>query len=92
MNRHERRANRAKGIDIGDLEVKHGGRTLDFKVLVNTDEPIEEVLMRIREAAQGPNLKMVMVAGGELEPADAIKVWEALLPVMEEQAKKGGVA
>lgn len=86
MNRHERRANRAKGI--GDLEVRHGGRTLDFKVLVNTDEPIEEVLRRIKQAAQGPNLSMTMVAGGELEPGDAVKVWEALLPVMEEQANR----
>lgn len=92
MNRHERRANRAKGVGIGDTEVKHGGRTLDFKVLVNTDEPIEQVLMRIKTAAQGPNLSMAMVAGGELEPEDAAKVWEALLPMMEEEAKKGGTA
>lgn len=95
MNRHERRANRSKGIDVGDTEVKHGGRTLDFKVLVNTDEPIEQVLMRIKTAAQGPNLSMAMVAGGELEPEDAVKVWEALLPIMEEQGQgkgQGGTA
>ena len=91
-NRHERRKARAQGVDIGDAEVKYDGRTLDFKVLVNTDEPIELVLIRIKEAAQGPGLRMTMVAGGELEPDDAKKVWEALLPVMEEQAAKGGVS
>lgn len=90
-NRHERRRARSQGIDVGDTEVKYDGRTLDFKVLVNTDEPIEQVLIRIKEAAQGPKLCMVMVAGGVLEPEDAVKVWEALLPVMEEQAAKGGV-
>jgi hypothetical protein len=90
MNRHTRRANRSRGIDVGDTEVKYDGRTLDFKVVVNTDEPIEEVLMRIKEAAQGPRQRMAAVFAGELEPDQANKFWEVMIPIVKQEAEKGG--
>lgn len=92
MNRHERRASRAKGIDIGETVVKYDGRTHKFEIFVNTDESAEAVLMRIKEAAQGPKLAMVVAMGGELQPEDAKRVWEALIPIMDREAAKGGVA
>lgn len=92
MNRHERRAAKAQGIDIGIPEVRYGGRTLEVKVIINTDEPIEEVVGRIIPVAKGPNKRMVIVAGGVVETEHAKAIWDEFIPNAIEQARKGGMA
>jgi hypothetical protein len=55
MNRKLRRASSSKkasvAVDIGGTDVRHGGRTLQITVSVNTDEDEMTVLERVRAAA-----------------------------------------
>lgn len=89
MNRRERRA---RGIDVGQAEVLFEGRTLEVKVVINTDETVEEVVARLIDPAKGPKRRMVLVAGGEVEVEVAKKLWEAVLPSVRQQASKGGTS
>lgn len=56
-------------------ELLHGGRTLEVRIYVNTDEPAEALLARLQGPAQGPELRMVLFAISEIDPAAAEKLW-----------------
>lgn len=90
MNRQQRRAQ--KGVDVGDTTVKFGGRTLEVKILINTNESLDEVVDRLITPAKGPGKRMVVVSGGEVAIEDAKKFWDEVLPHVEQQAKSGGVS
>lgn len=92
MNRHHRRATKAQGLDIGISEVRYEGRTLEVKIIINTDESVEEVVSRVIPAAKGPNRRMVIVTGGIVKSEHAKKIWDAFLPHIKDQARKGGIA
>jgi len=53
------------------------GRTLELRVLVNTDEDLAEVLERVRLAAAGPRARMT-VAGAVLVDEDLAERWTRL--------------
>jgi hypothetical protein len=91
MNRQQRRAAKAQGIDVGDMEVRYGGRTLQLTVVINTDETIEEVTMRIKSAASGPRQRMCVVGGGIVDDQMAKEFWEGVIPTLKQEAKRGGV-
>lgn len=92
MSRHERRAQASKGADVGDTTIKFGGRTLEVKILINTNESLDEVVARLITPAKGPGKRMVVVSGGEVSKEDAEKFWSTLIPIAEQQAKSGGVS
>lgn len=92
MNRQQRRGYKAQGIDIGESDVRFNGRTIDVRVFVNTDEPIEVVAARIQQAAKGPHKRMAAVTGGVLDSEDAKRVWDTIVPMAADAAKKGGYA
>lgn len=92
MNRHERRAAKAQGLDIGIPEVRYEGRTLEVKVIINTDESVNDVVGRIIPAAKGPGRRMVIVMGGEVPLDQSTKLWDEFLPTAKDQARKGGIA
>lgn len=92
MNRYQRRAHAAKGIDVGDTTVKFGGRTLEVKILINTDESLNDVVSRLLAPARGPAKRMVVVTGGEIDIEAGKKFWEDVLPHVEQQARSGGVS
>lgn len=81
MNRRERRAQQSwarKDPRLQGMEIRYGGRTLSFEVMVNTDEDPERVAWRIKKMAPGPKQAMTIVAArkpGPLEITDPI--WEA---------------
>lgn len=87
MNRQERRK---RGIDIGQTGVQFNGRTLKVEVIINTDESLENVVSRIIPAAKGPHSRMVIVTGGVVPEDDAKGVWDVVIPIAEDQARKGG--
>ncbi len=80
-----------RGIDIGDTSVRFGGRTLEVVIRINTDETLEEVVSRTAPAAKGPASRMALVSGRELSSEEASKLWTLVIPIVKEQAKKGGV-
>jgi len=73
MNRHERRAQAAKRIGA---DVRYGGRTIEIKVFVNTDEDEHAVVKRVQDAAKGPKKCMTVVMAGFLSEEDAKRVWD----------------
>ncbi len=81
MNRHDRRAQAsqerrdAAAKKLG-ADVRYGGRTLEVKVFVNTDEDEREVALRVQAAAKGPKGCMTVLTAGILDASDAEKVWE----------------
>jgi hypothetical protein len=95
-NRHERRAAAKKAQQeaaaSGDkrlkgMEIRYGGRTLTVTAYINTDEPIEQIVERVKIAARGPKFDMVLVAGGEVETDAAQDLWDATFPAMVDSAK-----
>jgi len=81
--------NKNKG-GVGELEVKYDGRCLKFEVIINTDEPDFALAERLQKAASGPGQRMALVMGGVLEPEDAKTVWDKVLPMMKNAARKHG--
>lgn len=92
MNRKERRAHEAQGIDIGDPTVRYDGRTIEVKVVVNTDESVETVIARLIPAGKGPGKRMVVISGGVVEPEAAATFWNGVIPNAVRQAKSGGTS
>ncbi len=92
MNRKERRASQAQGIDIGETDVRFGGRTIEVRVFVNTDEPAEVVGARVQAAAKGPGLRMAAALVGELDAEQAAEVWAGFVLQATRAAKSGGTA
>ncbi len=92
MNRHERRAAQARGINIGATDVRFDGRTIEVRVFVNTDEPAEVVGARVQAAAKGPQLRMAAALVSELNAEQSAKVWEGLVSEATRAAKSGGEA
>jgi hypothetical protein len=95
VNRKERRAEKAKtgkfkGSDsrLEGAELKYQGRTLSVHVVLNTDESLEAVVERLRQAAPGPKRVMVLLAGGELHPQDAELIWNKTWHAAEETVKR----
>ena len=78
---------RLKGV-----EVRHGGRTINIQVFVNTDEDVNAVIERVRVAAQGEQVNMVLVGGGvltkEKDKADAERMWASSISAAKERLGK----
>ncbi|HEX7273120.1 MAG TPA: hypothetical protein VF420_13315 [Casimicrobiaceae bacterium] len=55
---------------LGSRAVLFGGRTIEVRVYVNTDETVEQVVKRLRPAAAGPFKRMTLLAGGERDGDD----------------------
>lgn len=92
MNRKERRSAKAQGIDIGQTDVRFGGRTVEVRVFVNTDEDEAVVGARVQAAAKGPQLRMAAALVSVLEAEQASAVWDTLVPQAISAAKSGGEA
>jgi hypothetical protein len=90
VNRKERRAHASRGVDIGDARLKYGGRTIELKIVINTDETVDEVVSRVAPAAKGPGQRMVLVSGGLVEAESAEAFWSDVLPHVKQQAARGG--
>ena len=56
----------------------YGGRTLEFRVFLNTDEPVDVVLERIRAVASGPKKVMTTIMVNELHAEMSKALWEVL--------------
>lgn len=79
MNRRDRRAQQSwarKDPRLQGMEIRYGGRTLVFHVLVNTDEDAEQVVWRLRRAAPGPKQVMTLVAGRKPDTSHWASTWE----------------
>lgn len=93
MNRKLRRASAPKrasvAVDIGDTDVRHGGRTLQITVSVNTDEDEMTVLERVRAAARGPKVAMCVCSVGVMKPEDSAELWGRIVPAATRKAAEG---
>lgn len=76
-------------VDIGDTDVRHGGRTIQVMVSVNTDEDEMVVLERVRAAARGPRVAMCVCSVGVMRAEDSAKLWEEVVPAATREAAKG---
>jgi len=81
MNRRERRAQKSWGKRdprLQGMEIRYGGRTLSFEVMVNTDEEPEPVAWRIKAKAPGPKQVMTIVAARKPGPPEVTApIWAA---------------
>lgn len=82
MSSFARKQRRAKER-LGDVGVRYGGRTVEVRVFLNTDETVAAVVERLRKAAQGPNLKMALLMGSLSE--NASELWETVAKSAERQ-------
>lgn len=93
MNRKLRRISASKkasgAVDIGYVDVRHGGRTLQVIVSVNTDEEEMVVLERVRAAARGPRASMCVCSIGVMRPEDSAKLWDRIVPAAVRESEKG---
>lgn len=65
------------------------GRTLKIEILVNTDDPVEDVAARISAAARGPRHDMSVVSVGEVSAEVARPVFEmAIEAQMADRVRK----
>jgi len=80
MNRHERRKQASwarRDPRLRGMDVRYGGRTLSFDVMVNTDEEAEAVCWRIKAQAPGPKQVMTVVAARALAaPEVTDPIWK----------------
>jgi len=85
---------RALGDDprLDGAEARFDGRTLKLTVLVNTDQDVNEVAERVKEAARGPGMHMAVAIGEEVPSDLADELWSLLLGMMEQQVKWEGKA
>lgn len=69
MNRQDRRRKEALDRRLGRRELLYGGRTLNVKICLDTDETGEEAIERMRRPLSGPRKVMVLI-GVRLYPPD----------------------
>jgi hypothetical protein len=67
-----------KHPDLPGAELLYDGRTLYIQVLVNTDEPLNDVAARVQAAAKGPKKVMATAMASEMAGADAVKIWRGI--------------
>lgn len=76
MNRQQRRAARAKG-----MQLKHGGRTVEFRVYLNTDADEQELHRRSEilhsDPFRGPRGDQILIAGGFVSGREADTIWKS---------------
>jgi hypothetical protein len=93
MNRHDRRAAEATSKPAEDprlvgMEVRHGGRTLEVRVFVNTDEDDWVVAERVRQAARGPKQAMAVITVADVPVERAVPLWEAAMKASRESVER----
>jgi hypothetical protein len=93
MNRHDRRAAEAKSRPAEDprlvgMEVRFGGRTLEVRVFVNTDEEDWVVAQRVREAARGPKQAMAVITVADVPVERAVPLWDAAMKASRESVER----
>ena len=71
------------------LELRHGGRTLEVRVYVNTDEAPDVVLKRVEAAAKGEKGEHTASAVNECDLGAAKKLWEFIFTEMRKRAGEG---
>lgn len=76
------------GNDVGNIELRYGGRTLVITLYVNTDEDKMAVLGRIIEAAKGPKRSMVTATLEVIAGAVADLVWVARRTIYNDARRK----
>ncbi len=62
-----------------------GGRTIEVRVFVNTDEGIETVADRVTDAAKGPHRRQIIATAGEVPVEDAKEMREATFARLAEK-------
>lgn len=96
-----RAANKARALGsdarLQGAELRYGGRTVMFQVLLNTDADEAELFRRVealkRSAVlRGPKLDMVIVAVSEVDSEQAAGLWSATFGAMEDYVKREGKA
>ena len=89
MNRNHRRAARAADPRLNGAEIRYGGRTIELRVYVNTDEAVPAVFERVQKAVKSaPNEPMVIITVGMLSTEEATGLWEATIKAMHEQSER----
>ncbi|HEX9642299.1 MAG TPA: hypothetical protein VGB13_13425 [Candidatus Krumholzibacteria bacterium] len=87
----KRRIERRKAA-TGEWDLRYGGRTVEARLYINTDEDLEVIKERLIKLARGPRLDMAVIGLGE-HAGDNEKFWrivhdsagEALQKQVEEE-------
>ena len=58
------------------MDVRYGGRTLEIRVYLNTDEEPQEVILRLDPVARGPRLVRAMFAARLVPAEHALPLWK----------------
>jgi hypothetical protein len=70
------------------MEIRFGGRTLEVRVFVNTDEEDWVVAERVRQAARGPKQAMAVITVADVPVERATPLWEAAMKASRESVER----
>jgi negative regulator of replication initiation len=74
---------------FAETTIRFGGRTLEFKVYVNTDESMQAVFERVQKAVKSvPGAPMTIITAGVVPVEQAKGLWEATIAAMEAEVDR----
>ena len=82
----KRRIERKKQ-STGEWDVRYGGRTVEVRMFINTDDELEVIKERLLKLARGPRLDMALIGIGEFE-GDKSELWKKVHDMADETIKK----
>lgn len=59
----------------GDWDIRYGGRTVEVRMFINTDDDLETIKERMLKLARGPRLDMALIGISEFE-GDNSELWK----------------
>jgi len=63
---------------IGDTSIRYGGRTIEVRIILNTDRDPNVLCELAKKHLRGPNLDMCVVAVSHFDPVAAAHLWQAV--------------
>lgn len=72
----------SKDNRLSGMDVRYGGRTIRFEIIVNTDAPedvLRQRLLQLRRVARGARMDMTIATAGEVPADQARGLWDALI-------------
>lgn len=99
MSRSDRRLRRATGNDprLQGMDLRYDGRTVEFRIYLNTDADLEELQRRVEAIKSGPILRgekldQIIVAVSEVDADEAAGLWDAVFRASEDYVRREGKA
>lgn len=74
-------------IEPQDMECKYGGRVVELRIFLNTDQKLEDLIRRVSHHAKGPKRDAILMMVNDYSGDDGKQVWAALQGVAVDALK-----